>query len=89
MPDEDRVDSLIDEADEALAEGDTERALERFDQALEIEPEHWGASLGRIECLHLLWRTNDALREVRALAPPREARGTIRSAWSWKGRSSR
>lgn len=69
MPDDDRVDSLIDEADEALAEGDTERALERFDQALEIEPEHWGASIGRIECLHLLWHTNDALREVRALAP--------------------
>lgn len=69
MPDEDRVDSLIDEADEALAEGDTERALEAFDEALELEPEHWGASLGRVECLHLLWRTSDALQEVRALAP--------------------
>lgn len=69
MPDDDRVDSLIDEADEALAEGDTERALERFEEALELEPEHWGASLGRVECLHLLWRTNDALQEVRALAP--------------------
>ncbi|MGH7681690.1 MAG: tetratricopeptide repeat protein, partial [Candidatus Eiseniibacteriota bacterium] len=69
MPPDGLVDSLIDEADEALAQGETEQALQRFEQVLAIEPEHWGASLGRIECLHLLWRTNEALRDVGALAP--------------------
>lgn len=69
MPPEDLADSLIDEADQALEEGDTERALERFEQALGVDPEHWGASLGRAECLHLLWRTGDALRAVHDLKP--------------------
>ena len=63
------VDALIDEGDEALEAGEYERALQSFDRALHADPEHWGAALGRIECLEMLWRTDEALREVRALLP--------------------
>ncbi len=69
MPSEDPVDALIDEGDDALEEGDATRALERFERALAADPEHWGAALGRIESLHLLWRTDEALKAVRGLLP--------------------
>src|SRR5258705_3346179 len=67
------VDTLIDEGDEALEAGEYERALQSFEQALEGDPDHWGAALGRIECLEMLWRTDEALRAVRALRPTAEA----------------
>jgi predicted Zn-dependent protease with MMP-like domain len=67
-PDE-GVEALIDEGDSALEAGEYERALESFERALESDPEHWGAALGRIESLEMLWRTDEALREVRALRP--------------------
>lgn len=63
------ADELVREGEEALDEGDAETALECFDEALEIDPEHWGAALDRCEALHLLWRTEEALSEVQALRP--------------------
>jgi len=66
------VDTLIDEGDEALEAGEYERALQSFEQALEGDPDHWGAALGRIESLEMLWRTDEALRAVRALRPAGE-----------------
>ncbi len=63
------VDGLVERADEALEAGRLEDALAQFTAALRSDPEHWGAALGRIECLHLLWRTEEALRAVRALTP--------------------
>lgn len=65
MPDD--SDRLIDRGDAALDEGDFEAALASFDRVLQTDPGHWGAALGRVECLHLLWRLDDALRDVRAL----------------------
>jgi predicted Zn-dependent protease with MMP-like domain len=70
MSSEDRVSGWIDRADEALEEGNPDRALSCFDEALREDPEHWGAFLGRVEALHALWRTEDALREIRAARPP-------------------
>lgn len=67
MAPEGGVEALIDEGDEALEAGDYGRALQSFDRALEGDPGHWGAALGRIESLEMLWRTDDALRDVRAL----------------------
>ena len=67
-PDE-SVGSWIDQGDEALEEGDPERALSCFDEALREDPEHWGAFLGRVEALHAMWRTEDALREIEAARP--------------------
>ena len=69
---EERAADLVEEGDEALEEGDFEAALGRFEEALREDPEHWGAALGRVEALHLLWRTKEALREVRALTPAPE-----------------
>lgn len=70
MPPPEPVDALIDEGERALEEGQFERALDCFERALRADPEHWGAALGRIETHHLLWRTDEALREVRALRSP-------------------
>lgn len=70
MPDD--PDRLLERGETALDEGDFEAALACFDLALRADPDHWGAALGRVECLHLLWRTDDALREVRALRPEEE-----------------
>jgi predicted Zn-dependent protease with MMP-like domain len=69
VPPDNPVDTLIDEADDALDEGDAARALERFEEALALDPDHWGAALGRVESLHLMWRTDEALKAVRALKP--------------------
>lgn len=69
MAPEESVDALIDEGDNSLEAGEYKRALESFERALEADPEHWGAALGRIECLEMLWRTEEALRGVRALRP--------------------
>jgi predicted Zn-dependent protease with MMP-like domain len=69
MAPEESVDALIDEGDNLLEAGEYKRALESFERALEADPEHWGAALGRIESLEMLWRTEEALREVRALRP--------------------
>lgn len=66
-----RAAALVEEANDALDEGDAASALDRFEAALRDDPEHWGAALGRIEALHLLWRADEALRAVRELAPPR------------------
>ncbi len=66
----DPLEALAAEADTALEDGEYEIALGLFEDLLRQDPEHWGALLGRAECLHLLWRTDDALKAVRALAPP-------------------
>jgi predicted Zn-dependent protease with MMP-like domain len=66
-----RAAALVEEANDALDEGDAASALDRFEAALRDDPEHWGAALGRVEALHLLWRAEEALRAVRELAPPR------------------
>jgi predicted Zn-dependent protease with MMP-like domain len=67
-----RAASLVEEANAALDEGDAAWALTLFEDALRDDPEHWGAALGRVEALHMLWRADEALREVRALMPPPE-----------------
>jgi len=66
----DPIDALAEEGEIALEDGEYEIALEAFESILSQDPEHWGASLRRAECLHLLWRTEKALEAVRALAPP-------------------
>jgi predicted Zn-dependent protease with MMP-like domain len=69
MAPEESVDALIDEGDNLLEAGEYKSALESFERALQADPEHWGAALGLIESLEMLWRTEEALREVRALRP--------------------
>ena len=69
MPSEEDVERWIDEADDALEEGDFERALGCFEKALEHDPGHWGAALGQVEALHALWRTEEALPPIQALRP--------------------
>jgi predicted Zn-dependent protease with MMP-like domain len=69
MSSEERVEAWIDQGDEALDEGDPARALSCFDEALREDSEHWGAFLGRIEALHALWRTEEALRDVASTRP--------------------
>jgi predicted Zn-dependent protease with MMP-like domain len=64
------IDALAEEGEIALEDGEYEVALEAFESILQEDPEHWGASLRRAECLHLLWRTREALDLVRALTPP-------------------
>lgn len=71
-PESDPLEALAAEADTALEDGEYEIALELFEDLLRQDPEHWGAMLGRAECLHLLWRTDEALKAVRALAPSAE-----------------
>ncbi len=71
-PDSDPIDALAEEGETAFEDGEYEIALESFDSILEKDPEHWGASLRRAECLHLLWRTDEALKAVRALTPPKD-----------------
>jgi predicted Zn-dependent protease with MMP-like domain len=66
----DPIDALAEEGEAALEDGEYKVALEIFESVLETDPEHWGASLRRAECLHLLWRTPEALEAVRALTPP-------------------
>jgi predicted Zn-dependent protease with MMP-like domain len=67
MPAKNPVEVWMERGEAALEERDLEEALASFERALEADPEHWGAALGRIECLHLLWRTGEALEAVRAL----------------------
>ena len=69
-PESDPLEALAAEADTALEDGEYEIALELFEDLLRQDPEHWGAMLGRAECLHLLWKTDEALKAVRALGPP-------------------
>lgn len=71
-PESDPLEALAAEADTALEDGEYEIAIELFEDLLRQDPEHWGAMLGRAECLHLLWRTDEALKAVRALAPSAE-----------------
>lgn len=70
MSDPDPIDALAEEGDDALDDGEYEIALETFEEVLRQDPEHWGAALRRAECLHLLWRSEEALLAVRALTPP-------------------
>src|SRR6266853_1852444 len=70
------VDALIDEGDKSLEAGEYERALQLFDQALQADPEHWGAALGRIEILQMLWRTDEALRDDRGGLPRDPGQGS-------------
>ncbi len=72
MSEPDSIDALAEEGDVALEDGEYETALEIFDEILDRDPEHWGAALGIAECLHMLWRTEEALEEVRVLTPPEE-----------------
>ena len=64
-----RIEAWIDQGDEALDAGDYERALSCFDEALGEDGQHWGAWLGRIEALHALWRTDEALHDLDAMRP--------------------
>jgi len=66
----DEAEELVREGEEALEEGEYEDALDAFERAIEIDPEHWGAALDRCEALHLLWRSDEALSAVHALQPP-------------------
>ena len=68
----DPIDALAEEGEVALEDGEYEIALEAYESILEKDPEHWGAALRRAECLHLLWRTPEALKAVQALAPPED-----------------
>jgi len=68
----DPLESLAEEGETALEDGEYEIALETYDEMLKQDPEHWGALLRRAECLHLLWRTEDALQAVRSLTPPED-----------------
>lgn len=69
-PDSDPLDALAEEGEAALEDGEYEIAVETFEEILRQDPEHWGAGLRRAECLHLLWRTAEALKQVDAIAPP-------------------
>ena len=69
-PDSDPLDALATEGETALEDGEYEIALETFDEMLKQDPEHWGAALRRAECLHLLWRSAEALSGIHALRPP-------------------
>jgi predicted Zn-dependent protease with MMP-like domain len=71
-PHSDPIDALAEEGETAFEDGEYEIALETFESILEKDPEHWGAALRRAECLHLLWRTAEALKAVRALTPPKD-----------------
>jgi predicted Zn-dependent protease with MMP-like domain len=70
MSTDERVAAWIHQGDEALEQADPEGALSCFDEALREDPEHWGAALGRVEALHALWRTEEALRAIEAERPP-------------------
>jgi predicted Zn-dependent protease with MMP-like domain len=72
MPEPSRLDELMREGEEALDAGDFESALTVFETVLREDPEHWGAALDRIEALHLLWRTKEALRSIQKLRPPQD-----------------
>jgi predicted Zn-dependent protease with MMP-like domain len=71
-PDPDPIDALAEEGETAFEDGEYEIALESFEAILAKDPEHWGAALRRAECLHLLWKTEDALKATQALTPPAE-----------------
>jgi predicted Zn-dependent protease with MMP-like domain len=68
----DPLESLAREGETALDDGEYEIALETFDELLKQDPEHWWALLRRAECLHLMWRTDEALKAVRSLTPPED-----------------
>lgn len=70
MTDTDPAAELVREGEEALDEGEFERALECFEEALRVDPEHYGATLDRAETLHLMWRTKEALEVALDAAPP-------------------
>jgi len=72
VTDPDPIEALAEEGEVALEDGEFEIALEAFESVLKQDPEHWGASLRRAECLHLMWRTQAALEAVRALTPPQD-----------------
>lgn len=70
MSDAEAASELVEEGEDALDEGEYEHALDCFERALAEDPDHWGAALDRVEALHLLWRTKEALASVQALRPP-------------------
>jgi predicted Zn-dependent protease with MMP-like domain len=68
----DPVDLRFEDGESALDEGEIESALRIFEEVLTEDSEHWGAALRRVECLHLLWRSREALAAVRKLTPPED-----------------
>ncbi|HKQ20217.1 MAG TPA: metallopeptidase family protein [Candidatus Eisenbacteria bacterium] len=70
MTESDPASERVEEGEEALDEDDLVRALQCFDEALRLDPEHYGAALDRAETLHLMWRTEEALQAALAVAPP-------------------
>lgn len=70
MSEADPVTELVREGEECLDEGEFEQALESFEEALRLDPEHYGAALDRAETLHLMWRTKEALEATLDQAPP-------------------
>jgi predicted Zn-dependent protease with MMP-like domain len=65
----DPVDERFEDGERLFDEGETEAALEEFEEILRVDPEHWGAALRRAECLLFLWRIGEALEAVRDLTP--------------------
>ena len=65
---EDRVEALLDEAEQAVDAGEGARALRLCDQAQALLPEHAGAWYVRGEALRSLGRLEDALVAYRAAA---------------------
>ena len=72
MVDSEGLERTIEEGDIALEEGDFEGALQLFEEALTIDPEHWGAALGRAEALLCLWRMDEALGLLQGMMPPED-----------------
>lgn len=70
MTESDPASERVQEGEEALDEDDLERALQCFEEALRLDPEHYGAALDRAETLHLMWRTQEALQAALDAAPP-------------------
>lgn len=68
----DPVDERYEDGEQALDDGEFEVALATFEEVLSRDAEHWGAALRRVECLLLLWRTEEALGAVRGLRPPED-----------------
>jgi predicted Zn-dependent protease with MMP-like domain len=70
MTESDPAAELVREGEEALDLGEFDHALECFEEALRVDPEHYGATLDRSETLHLMWRTKEALEVALDASPP-------------------
>lgn len=74
-----RAERMLDDAEEALDEGDAERAMRICNQALLVSPHHPGAYFVRGDALRLLGRLPEAIEAYRAAALGRPDHS---SSWS-------